>query len=118
MGKSSQRKGRAAEHECAELCAEGYGLKARVHGIWESLDVSIDGEPYEVKRRADVHKLGYNALHSGAKGLILRADREQWLITTSFRDWLERERYIKKLESVVNVADLEAASVSPLVGEG
>jgi hypothetical protein len=117
VGKSSQRKGRAGEHECAND-AKAYGLSSRVHGIYEALDVSIDGEPFEVKRRAGFHKMAYNALHSGAKGLIGRADREQWLITTSFRDWLERERYIKKLESVVNIADLEGVTVRSTSEEG
>ena len=97
MGKASQRKGRAAEHECAND-AKGYGLETRVHNIYEALDISIEGEPFEVKRRAEIHKMAYNALHSGARGLILRGDREQWLITISYRDWLEREQYIKHLE--------------------
>ena len=88
MGAKSQRKGRAGEHEVRDL-ALAFNLPARTHNIYESLDVTIDGEPYEVKRKKQICKVAYNAMHSGAAGLIFRSDRERWLITIPFEDWLK-----------------------------
>ena len=94
---NSQRKGRHAEHEAAKEAA-GFDLKTRVHGIWESLDISIEGDPYEVKRCEHLSiRKAYDALHAGARGQIARINREDWLITLAYKDWLEDQQELKRL---------------------
>jgi hypothetical protein len=100
VSKSSQRKGRDAEYEAARI-AEPFDLKVRVHGIWEAHDISIEEDPYEVKRcevlsirRAD------DALEAGARGMISRCNRKPWKITVDFKDWLEDQRDLKRLRDI------------------
>jgi len=96
-GKSPQRKGRAAEREAVKEATD-FGLSARVHGIYESLDITIDGDPYEVKRCEHLSiRRAYDALHAGARGQIARINREPWLITVDYKDWLEDQRELKEL---------------------
>jgi hypothetical protein len=100
MGKSSQRKGRGGELEAAEKAAE-FDLSIRVHGIYEAHDISIEGDPYEVKRCEQLSlKRAYHALHAGARGQIARCNREPWLITVDYRDWLEDQQELKRLRSM------------------
>jgi hypothetical protein len=100
MGKSSQRKGRGGEREAAQKAAE-FDLRTRVHGIWEALDISIEGDPYEVKRCEQLSiRRAYDALNAGARGMIARCNRLPFLIVVDYRDWLEDQRELKELRLI------------------
>jgi hypothetical protein len=102
MGKPSQRKGRVGELEAAKE-AEAFDLTTRVHGNYEALDISIEGDPFEVKRCEQLSiRKAYDALHAGARGQIARCNREPWLITTDFKDWLEDQRELKELRRLTS----------------
>lgn len=99
MGKPSQRKGRGGELEAAEIAKE-FGLGTRVHNIYEAHDISIEGDPYEVKRCEQLSiKRAYDALHANARGQIARINREPWLITVDYKDWLEDQRELVGLRA-------------------
>jgi hypothetical protein len=98
-GKSSQRKGRVGEYEAAEE-ATPFGLTARVHGQYEALDISIEGDPYEVKRCESLSaRKALAALHAGARGTIWRPNREPWGIFVGYKDWLEVLAELKELRA-------------------
>ena len=91
MGKSSQRKGRAAEIEVANIL-KAVGFDACVCGIYETLDVrcAIDGTDrlLEVKRKKETQGEAYKAIENGAWGLASRADRKEWLLTVPLKTFL------------------------------
>src|SRR5262245_5557202 len=88
MGRGQQRKGRGGEREAAREAAD-FLLRTRVHGIYEAHDISIEGEPFEVKRCEKLSiKRAYDALNAGARGMIARLNREPWVIVLGYRDWL------------------------------
>lgn len=91
MGKSSQRKGRSAEIEVANIL-KAADLDACVCGIYEKLDVrcAIDGRDrlLEVKRKKQTQGDAYKALEAGAWGLVSRADRKEWLLTIPLKTFL------------------------------
>lgn len=97
MGKSSQRRGRRGEREAASEANE-FDLQTRVHGIYESLDISIEGDPYEVKTCERLSmRVVTNALIAGARGVIHKFRREPRTMTVGYRDWLEDQRELKEL---------------------
>jgi len=99
MPKASQRKGREGQREAAKIAAE-FDLTPRVHGNYEALDISIEGDPYEVKRCENLSlKRAYDALNAKARGLIARLNRCEWIIAVDYRDWLEDQRELKQLRA-------------------
>jgi hypothetical protein len=102
VGKPSQRKGRAGEHEAWDI-AEPFGLSGRVHNIYEAHDITIEGYPFEVKRCEQLSlKRAYDALESDARGLIARCNRHGWIIAVDYKDWLEDQAELKQLRSQLN----------------
>lgn len=97
MGKSSQRKGRAAEIEVANIL-KAAGWSAIPKKIYECFDVDWEGLDCEVKRRHDGMKPAYDAFSNGAVAFFYKADRKEWLIVQTL------DEYIRKH--------------GPLVGEG
>jgi len=106
MGRPQQRKGRRGEINTA-LEAEEFGLRTRVHGQYERLDISIEGDMYEVKT---CERLGMRAVTDALRaedpdapnapkprGVIHKFSREPRTITTDFRDWCEDQQELKEL---------------------
>lgn len=98
-GKSSQRKGRTEELAAAKEAGE-FDLTFEVHDIYAPLDITIEGDPYEVKNceRLSI-KTVYHALRAGARGLIYRCNRERRIIAVDYRDWLEDQQELKLLRA-------------------
>lgn len=116
MGKSSQRKGREAERELAEIL-QGYGFEdvrpgeALNYGTEPDL-VGLPGVHCEVKRHerieiapwmaqatADAAKFG-----DGAPAVFHRRNRQPWAVTMWLRDWIQiyKARYsVDMLEAAI-----------------
>ena len=105
MGKSSQRKGRAAEIEVANIL-KAAGWSATVKGIYEPFDVDWEGYDCEVKRRKDSMsvKVVEACLGDGAFAVFYRFDRKPWRVVHDLDEFIRM--YGPKLR------------VSPLAGEG
>jgi hypothetical protein len=87
MGKSSQRKGRGAELEIAEILRAA-GWSAVAKPIYASMDVDWEGRDCEVKRRANGMKDAYAAFKAGARAFFHRSDRQQWLIVMTLDEYI------------------------------
>ena len=78
MGKSSQRKGRNGELEL-ERILRSQGHEVKRHTQWEAWDLTVDGEPIEIKRRKTGYSLFYSLERQGISTVYCRADRKPWL---------------------------------------
>lgn len=99
MGKASQRKGAAGERELAALLAR-YGYRVERGGslsFGEAPDlVGLPGVHIEVKRveRLNVGEAMAQAVRDserfqdGAPALFHRRNRQPWLVTMLFEDWM------------------------------
>ena len=89
MGKSSQTKGRAGEHEIVKIL-KAAGWSALVKGIYEAFDIDWEGRDCEVKRRKDGMKPAYDAFANGAGAFFYRADRKEWLIVHTLDEYIAK----------------------------
>lgn len=82
MSRMQREKGKRGEREVVEL-ARMQGLVAQrtwqtAQGANPECDVTIQGLPYQVKRRKDF-KFLYEAME-GVQGVFLRGDKGEWLV--------------------------------------
>lgn len=94
MGSRSREKGKRGEREITTL-ARRFGLHAT--RTWETgqapdpatraCDVTIQGEPFQVKVEASGFGKLYRELE-GVRGFFLRRDRGEWLIVSRAEDYL------------------------------
>lgn len=92
MAAKSRRKGYESERELV-LILNAAGHEARrvpLSGAQEGYpgDLIVDGQRWEVKRRAAGFKQIYEWLGDNAV-LAIRADRREWLVVMTLRDWLK-----------------------------
>ena len=98
-GKSSQRKGRAAELELCRIFQEyGYSVEAgRAQSYGEVPDLSgLPGVHVECKRRENVNlssaleqaQRDAERFHDGLPAVFHRRNREKWRVTMTLGDWL------------------------------
>lgn len=78
MGRTSQKKGRRNEIALARLL-RSLGHDVRVHGLWEEWDLTVDGQPVEVKTRKNGYRLFYSLAEQGITTVYCRQDRKPWL---------------------------------------
>ena len=104
MGKSSQLKGAAGERELASLLREyGYDIvRGGSLSFWEVPDlVGLPGIHIECKRveRLNLHEAMNQAerdaqrFHDGAPAVFHRRNREGWMVTMKFEDWMKIYKY-------------------------
>lgn len=101
-GKSSQRKGRAAELELSRILGgQGYRVEpGRAQSYGEEPDLSgLPGIHIEVKRRENVNLSAALAQarrdaerFGGLPAVFHRRSRESWRVTMELSDWLELYR--------------------------
>lgn len=127
MGKSSQRKGREAERELAEIL-QAYGFpdvrpgEPLNYGTEPDL-VGLHGVHIECKRSEKLHIPEWMAqaerdaerFQDGAPAVYHRRSRQPWLVTMHLSDWIPLYRAWSGVDKLAEALEKQEASI-PLIG--